>query len=303
MDKLQTMQLVTEEDYRRFLERRVPLRIGGTVVNLRGNAGMLRNLGPGDYLGEDSTVWSFSRRGDWATHKGDYPGNWSPYVPRNLISRFSSRGELVLDSMMGSGTTLVECRLLDRRAVGVDINRDAVMLAHDRLNFGTRISAGAQSLLFWGDARNLDALRDNSVDLVATHPPYAGIIRYGQGVVQGDLSDSASIADYLSAIGLVASECCRVLKPGRHCAILVGDTRVHAHYVPIAFMVMIRFLDAGFILKENVIKVQHNTSSDRGKWAGPRPGFYKIAHEHLFVFRKPAQLSELEELRLSCRLR
>ncbi len=303
MDKLQSMQLVTQDEYRRFLEKRVPLRIGGATVNLRGDAVLLQELGPEDYLGEDSTVWSFPCRGGWATHKGDYPGNWSPYVPRNLISRFSSRGELVLDSMMGSGTTLVECRLLDRRAVGVDINRDAVMVAHDRLNFSTANSFGARSLLYRGDARNLDALRDNSVDLVATHPPYAGIIRYGEGVVQGDLSDSASIADYLCAMRLVASECCRVLKRGRYCAILVGDTRVHAHYVPIAFMVMTRFLDAGFILKEDIIKVQHNTSSNRGRWAGPRRDFYKIAHEHLFVFRKPVEPSELEELKLSGRLR
>ena len=37
--------------------------------------------------------------------------------------------------MAGSGTTLVECKLLGRRAVGVDINPDAVMVARNRLDF------------------------------------------------------------------------------------------------------------------------------------------------------------------------
>jgi DNA modification methylase len=37
--------------------------------------------------------------------------------------------------MMGSGTTLVECKLLGRRAVGVDINPDAVMVARNRLDY------------------------------------------------------------------------------------------------------------------------------------------------------------------------
>ena len=37
--------------------------------------------------------------------------------------------------MAGSGTTLVECKPLGRRAVGVDINPDAVMVARNRLNF------------------------------------------------------------------------------------------------------------------------------------------------------------------------
>ena len=37
--------------------------------------------------------------------------------------------------MMGSGTTLVEYKLLGRCAVGVDINPDAVMVARNRLDF------------------------------------------------------------------------------------------------------------------------------------------------------------------------
>jgi len=37
--------------------------------------------------------------------------------------------------MVGSGTTLVECKLLGRRGVGVDINPDAVMVARNRLDF------------------------------------------------------------------------------------------------------------------------------------------------------------------------
>jgi len=37
--------------------------------------------------------------------------------------------------MMGSGTTLVEAKLLERNAIGLDINLDAVMVARDRLNF------------------------------------------------------------------------------------------------------------------------------------------------------------------------
>lgn len=38
---------------------------------------------------EMTTVWSFPKRGNWATHSGMYRGNWSPYVPRNLILKFT----------------------------------------------------------------------------------------------------------------------------------------------------------------------------------------------------------------------
>ena len=38
---------------------------------------------------------------------------------------------------------------------------------------------------------------------------------------------------------------------------LIGDTRKGRHYVPLAFQVMQRFLRVGFVLKEDIITVQH----------------------------------------------
>jgi len=61
-----------------------------------------------------------------ATVVGNYRGNWSPYIPRNLILRYTAPGELVLDQMAGSGTAPVECKLLGRRAAGVDINSEFI---------------------------------------------------------------------------------------------------------------------------------------------------------------------------------
>lgn len=66
---------------------------------------------------------------------------------------------------------------------------------------------------------------------------------------------------------------------------LIGDTRRRRHYVPLAFSVMQRFLKAGFILKEDVIKVQHNCSTTR-YWSSQQKDFLLIMHEYLFVFRK-----------------
>ena len=83
----------------------------------------------------DITVWSFPERGSWATHSGKYRGNWSPYVPRNIILRYSNPGEWILDQFLGSGTTLVEAKLLNRNAVGVDINPQSVSISEKNLQF------------------------------------------------------------------------------------------------------------------------------------------------------------------------
>jgi DNA modification methylase len=234
---------------------------------------------------------------------GNYRGNWSPYIPRNLIQRYTRTGDLVLDQMCGSGTTLVECKLLGRRAIGVDINRDAIMVTLDRLNFGFKpVNPDYPSDLlintYVGDARRLDGVADESVDLIATHPPYAYIIPYAERV-QGDLSSLRKLSDYLHAMRQVAVECFRVVKKGQHCAILIGDTRKHKHYVPISLRVLQQFLDVGFVLREDVIKLQWKTKTTRERWRSSKLDFYKIAHEHLFVFRKPAGDTESKELKLS----
>ena len=79
---------------------------------------MLIVLQPNSFSPEQTTIWSFPDRGKWATHSGRYRGNWSPYVPRNLILRYSKPGDWVLDQFLGSGTTLVEAKLLNRHAIG-----------------------------------------------------------------------------------------------------------------------------------------------------------------------------------------
>ena len=66
---------------------------------------------------EKTTVWSFPDRGNWLNHKGDYPGNWSPHVPKNIILRYSTEGDIVLDTFCGSGTTMTETKLLNRKGV------------------------------------------------------------------------------------------------------------------------------------------------------------------------------------------
>lgn len=244
-----------------------------------------------EYTLETTTVWSFPERGDWATHRGNYRANWSPYIPRNLILRYTKEDDLVLDQMVGSGTTLVECKLLNRRGIGVDINPDAIMVARNRLDFPYEKEPEIKTYV--GDARNLDQIDDESIDLIATHPPYASIVRFSHGRVEGDLSAVGGVAEFVKEMRIVAEECMRVLKPGKHCAILIGDTRKHKHFVPITPRVLKVFLDAGFIIREDVIKLQWKMKSTREKWRGRNYDFLLLAHEHLYIFRKPEGAEKL----------
>ncbi len=288
INKYMEMKLITRDEYRNFLLNNDYVEIENTKVLLQ-REWKISRFQPSSYSPEEWTVWSFPDRGDWATHKGNYRGNWSPYIPRNLIDRFTSVGDLVLDPMLGSGTTLVETKLMGRNGIGVDINPNAIMVSMNRLDF--KYNPLDESYkepkieLYLGDARNLNLIEDNSIDLIATHPPYAGIISYSKSQIEGDLS-SLKFENFIEEMGEIAKEFYRVLKPGKYCAILIGDTRKHRHYIPVNVRVLLKFLEAGFVIKEDIIKLQHNTKTTREKWSGNRYDFYKIAHEHLYIFRK-----------------
>lgn len=239
------------------------------------------NLSPPKFEPPTTSVWSFPERGSWATHKGDYRGNFSPYIPRNVILRYSKEGDLVLDPMCGSGTSLIECKLLNRNSIGIDINRKAVEIAKNRLSFPKMNDS--RHLLKAGDARDT-GLSGDSVDLVILHPPYLDIIKYGPGN-PSDLSNIHNIEPFISEMSKVAKEAYRVLKPGKFCSVLIGDTRRKGYYVPLSMNVLNCFIEAGFQLKEDIIKQQWNCKTT-GFWNSKPRNFLLIMHEHLIILRK-----------------
>jgi len=296
------MREVTPAECREFLKTHDYVIIEDVKVALP-KKHKITKFAPKDFTPETTTVWSFPDRGDWATHIGNYRGNWSPFIPRNLILRFTKKNDLVLDQMVGSGTTLVECKLLERRGIGVDINPDAIMVTRNRLDFTYKPLdeeyEEPEIRTYVGDARNLNLIEDENIDLIATHPPYASIIPYSKQRVPGDLSSVYSVAEFAEEMRRVAEESYRVLKPGKHCAILIGDTRRHKHFVPITPRVLRSFLDVGFILREDIIKLQWKMKTTREKWRGKGYDFLLIGHEHLYIFRKPEEGESLTKFKES----
>lgn len=273
----------------RQLERIIRQATGVSISNLD-VIKKIKTLFPKDFKEETTTIWSFKSRGNWATHSGEYRGNWSPYIPRNLILKYSQPDEIVLDYFCGAGTTAIEAKLLGRKCIAMDINEKSIELAQKNLDFHVSDNEELpphvhEPKLRVGDSRDLSFLKNNSIDLICSHPPYANIIHYTENE-DGDLSH-LDIKHFLVEMKKVAKESYRVLRPQRQCAILIGDMRRHKHVVPLGFEVMNVFLNAGFKLKELIIKRQHNCKTT-GFWYtnSIKFNFLLLGHEYLPIFEK-----------------
>lgn len=248
----------------------------------------------------NTTVWSFPRRGGWATHSPDYRGNFAPQIARNIILKYSNEGDKVLDPMVGGGTTLIECKLLNRRGIGLDINPKAIERVKEKLKFECDYKYEQELIVGVRDIRDLSSIKNDDVDLILTHPPYLNIINYSNSTIKEDLSNIPDVRKFCDQLEIGVRELFRVLKEDKYCAVLIGGLRKGRHYVPLAYYVMERFLRNGFVLKEEIIKIQHNcgtTSYWKKKVA--ELDFYLIMHEHLFVFRKPKHNENLNKIQYS----
>ena len=259
----------------------------------------IKYLGPPTFCAETTTLWDFPSRGDWAVHTGDYRGNWPPQIPRNLIEKFTQKGDTVLDVFAGGGTTLIEAWLLDRRSVGIDISNVAIqttnakiaeLLDYTKRTPTEKLDLDIIPIVIQGNSIKLTRLLDKNeinkdrIKLICVHPPYLSSLKYTLDG-DGDLSLISDPVVFCRLLSRIAVQVYKVLHCDGTCAVLIGDTRKNGKLCPLGFKVLNTFLKRKFRLENIIIKTQNKDRSSE---------FYLkdnsldilLAHEYLFILKK-----------------
>lgn len=240
------------------------------------------------------SLWVVPRRDRSGVHKADYWGNFIPQIPNQLLKRYTKCGELVLDTFVGSGTTLVESQRLGRHGLGIELQSEIAQMAQDRLSAEPNLQ-NVTSKIVCGDSLQVDykallqEVGAKAAQLIIMHPPYHDIIRFSND--NADLSNAPSVEDFLEQMGLIVERAGAVLERGRYLALVIGDKFSRGEWIPLGFMAMNEVQKRGFALKSIVVKNFEDTTGKRTqqelwKYRALVGGFYIFKHEYIFLFKK-----------------
>jgi site-specific DNA-methyltransferase (adenine-specific) len=146
-----------------------------------------------------------------------------------------------------------------------------------------------------GDSRRMEELKDESVHLIITSPPYWQLKDYGNG---SQIGFNDSYEDYINNLNLVWKECYRVLHRGCRLCVNIGDQFARSVYygrykvIPIReeiikFCETIGFDYMGAIIWQKVTTC--NTTGGAtimGSFPYPRNGIIKLDYEFILIFKK-----------------
>ena len=239
------------------------------------------------------SLWLIDRRDNSGAHDGKYHGNFVPQIPHQLFTRYTKRGDWILDAFMGSGTSLIEAQRMGRNSIGIELQQSVADDAQRRID--SEHVEGLRAEVLIGDSRTinlsstLERLNIDAVQFVILHPPYWDIINFSDS--EDDLSNAATLDEFLQSFGRVIDNTTSVLERDRFCALVIGDKYSGGRVEPLGFYCMNLFLERNFLLKGIVVKNIGETKGkarDQNLWRyrALNGGFYVFKHEYIFVFQK-----------------
>ena len=246
----------------------------------------------GDILTD--SLWQIERRDGTGAHSADYWGNFVPQIPNQLLRRYTKRGDWVIDTFAGSGTTLIEGRRLGRNVLGVELQAHVAARARELLEAepnphdvaGVIVDADSARVDY---AAELARHGQRAAQLVIMHPPYFDIIRFSDDA--RDLSNAPSVDAFLAMLGRVTANVAPYLQNGRYLALVIGDTYREGDWIPLGFQAMNEVQRHGFALKSIVVKNFEDTLGKRAqkelwRYRALASGFYVFKHEYMFLFQR-----------------
>ncbi len=253
---------------------------------------------------------------EWPALKEQHPATYPKVVPARLIETYSKRGEIILDPMCGSGTTLIAAAQAGRYSIGIDLydkNIDLSQACIDRYFHHNQetLFADDNVIGFWkptliqGDA--IAAVKKfvepDSIGYTVFSPPYSNALHTaGSGVLtrhkerkergldttygedSRDLGNAQNDNIFFNLMLRLVRAIYTVTKPGRYMS-LVMQNYVGLEFRPMAWELALAIAKGtDWVMKPEQVWVQQQKQLRIHGW--PRTFLTSNHHHYVLNFRK-----------------
>lgn len=250
-----------------------------------------------------TSVWEFTQKSSFRLAIGEKHGegkrrsanckylpnlkysSFNPDLAKRILEYWSNERDTILDPFAGHSTRAVATILCNRNYIGFEISPEAYNLLINNLAERPMMLGENNAIhkIILGDGCKLEAIEDNSIDMIFTCPPFWCIERYES--VEGQLSDYKTYQEFLLNIKSCVRRCFAVLKKDKFIAWVVADFRkdglklFHKDVCDI-------FQESGFTLWDIVINVLHSPLAwaQIGKCEANK--YTSKVHEYVIVAKK-----------------
>jgi DNA modification methylase len=239
------------------------------------------------------SLWLINRRDNSGAHNHKYPGAYIPQIAYQLLSRYTKKGDWVLDPFLGGGTTVIEAQRMGRNSIGIEIQEKTTIDVSNRLK--EELNKSVISKVINGDSTTIDLkpilsnLKINKIQFILYHPPYWDIIKFSKN--QNDISNSKSLEIFLNNFSQIIDNTSQYLEKSRYCALVIGDKYSNSELTPLGFYCMNLFIQKKFKLKAVVVKNIGDTAAKNNqhqiwRYRSLAADYYLFKHEYIFIFKK-----------------
>lgn len=259
-----------------------------------------------DWLKNQLGVWQFTYEKRDIRDKTVHPATFPISLSRKVIELFTHEGELVLDPFVGSGTTLLAAQDTNRNAVGFDLQKSYIALSRSRVA-NQKMFNKTKQMAIQDDARNINQyLREGTVNLIWTSPPYANLLNRerknksrrfrdnGQlGKVEQYSQDERdlgimAIDEYTRTMGDIYEKLLPLLKPKGHCVINVPDMWWENKRITIHISLVEELRKRGYELRNIILWDRTNVVNQIGIFGYPSNYITMgVTFEYLLDFWRP----------------
>jgi len=259
-----------------------------------------------DLSGKEWLKYSFSIWKDLDKTNGERKISHPATFPLELVSRliniYTKRGDVVLDPFLGSGSTIVSAYKLSRKGIGFELSKEYVELSNDRikdiqLNLTQSKNDLIKPLIYNKTIFEIPKiLRENSVDLVVTSPPYWNILTEKRSADGKEIrkysnseEDLGNIFDYnkfMEKLKKAFIGIHKVLKKGKYCVVVIMDIRKKSKFYPFHIDVINKMQDVGFELDDIIIWDRQKEYNNMRPLGYPFVFRVNKVHEFILIFKK-----------------